>query len=203
MNNKDWTGDHNSVFVTVGGTGHGASNKENLDFYATDPKAVKILLKKERFRHNVWECACGKGHIARELSKAGHNVFATDLIYRGYGLTKPLDFLKVKLEKDTKYNGDIITNPPYRYAQEFVEKALSLVAPGNKVAMFLKLTFLESQKRKKFFLENPPRVIYVSSSRLTCAKNGRFDKKKSGAIAYAWFVWEKGYKGYPVIEWVN
>lgn len=203
MNNKDWIGDHNSVFVTVGGTGHGVSNKENPDFYATDPKAVKILLKNEKFIHNIWECACGKGHIARELSKAGHNVFATDLIYRGYGLTKPLDFLKVKLEKDTKYNGDIITNPPYRYAQEFVEKALSLVAPYNKVAMFLKLTFLESQKRKKFFQENPPKVIYVSSSRLNCAKNGRFDKKKRGAIAYAWFVWEKGYKGDPVIKWVN
>lgn len=203
MHNLDWTGDLNSMWVTTGATGHGRSEREKHDYYATEPKATEVLLENETFNHNVWECACGAGHIARELSMAGHNVLATDLVCRGYGLNRPLDFLTIKLKDNKKYAGDIITNPPYRYALEFAQKALDIVQTGNKVAMFLKLTFMESQKRKKFFKENPPRVIYVSSSRLTCAKNGRFDKKKSGAIAYAWFVWEKGYKGYPVIEWVN
>ena len=69
--------------------------------------------------------------------------------------------------------------------------------------MFLKLTFLEGQKRKDFFLHNPPKTIYVSSSRLMCAMNGEFEKCSSRAVAYAWFVWEKGFKGDPVIKWIN
>ena len=87
--------------------------------------------------------------------------------------------------------------------------ALEVSVPGVKVAMFLKLQFLEGQARKELFLKNPPKVVYVSSSRLGCAKNGEFKVGKNGefmiesAVAYAWFVWEKGYKGDTVIRWVN
>ena len=64
---------------------------------------------------------------------------------------------------------DIITNPPYKIAKEFVEHALEVITEGHKVAMFLKLTFLESKKRRELFEKYPPKVIYVSSSRLQCA----------------------------------
>jgi len=69
--------------------------------------------------------------------------------------------------------------------------------------MFLKVLFLEGKKRKEMFKLYPPRHIYVSSSRIICAKNGEFDNYKSSAIAYGWFVWEKGYKGDTVIKWIN
>ena len=46
-------------------------------------------------------------------------------------------------------------------------------------------------------------VAYVASSRLLCAKNGNFDKVESSAVAYAWFIWEKGYCGDTVIKWFN
>lgn len=51
------------------------------------------------------------------------------------------------------------------------------------------------------FLENPPKKVYVSSSRIECAENGKF--KGTSAVAYAWFVWEKGFKGDPIIKWIN
>ena len=36
------------------------------------------------------------------------------------------------------------------------------------------------------------------------AKNGDFGKYESGSFtAYAWFVWQKGYKGKPMLDWVN
>ena len=104
------------------------------------------------------------------------------------------------------FDGDIITNPPYKYAQEFIEKAIELIPIGNKIAMFLKIQFLEGKKRKKLFKKYPPKVIYVSSSRLLCAKNGEFEKMRQGggsAVAYAWFIWEKGYKGDTIINWIN
>ena len=138
--------------------------------------------------------------MAKVLEKNGYNVIGTDLVYRGYGDKESLDFLEETLDE---FEGDIITNPPYKYALEFVKKALDSVQVGRKVAMFLKLQFLEGKERKQFFLENPPKVVYVSSSRLNCAMNGDFDKYESSAIAYAWFVWEKGFKGDPIIKWIN
>ena len=100
------------------------------------------------------------------------------------------------------FEGDIVTNPPYKYAIEFVRRALESVKPGRKVAMFLKLTFLESQARKAFFQQYPPKIVYVSASRLCCALNGDFKKAVRG-VAYAGLVWEKGFHGDPVIRWIN
>ena len=100
---------------------------------------------------------------------------------------------------------DIITNPPYKYAKEFVEHALDISVDGVKVAMFLKLTFLEGKARKKLFEKYPPKTVYVSSARLQCAKNGDFEKYGKGvgtAVAYGWYVWEKGFNGKPTIEWI-
>lgn len=111
------------------------------------------------------------------------------------------------ISKDDNFlSPDIITNPPYKYAKEFVEHALEISKDGTKIAMFLKLTFLEGKARKKMFEANPPKVVYVSSSRLQCAKNGDFEKYGKGvgtAVAYGWYVWEKGFKGDPIIKWVN
>lgn len=71
--------------------------------------------------------------------------------------------------------------------------------------MFLKLQFMETKGRKQLFINNPPKVIYVSASRLLCAKNGDFIKagKEGSAVAYAWYVWEKGFKGDTVVKWFN
>lgn len=149
----------------------------------------------------MWECACGEGHISEVLAQNGYTVINSDLVNRGYSDTFELDFL----EYEGTVSCDIITNPPYKYAAEFVEKAMDTIRDGNKVAMFLKLTFLEGKKRKALFEKYPPKTIYVSSSRLKCAKNGDFDGfgSTSSAVAYAWFVWEKGFNKDPVVKWIN
>ena len=159
---------------------------EPNDYYATDPKALELLLEQESFSQNIWEPACGEGHLSKVLESKGFNVHSTDLIDRGYGIGGK-DFFN---EYGTFY-GDIVTNPPYKHAKEFVEKALEMVPPGNKVAMFLKLTFLEGQARRSLFREKPPQTVYVSSARLQCGKNGVFTGQS--AVAYAWFVWRRGY----------
>lgn len=198
---KDWTGNKNSIYKTLGASNHTNKERQINDFYATEPKAMEILLEVERFSPNIWECACGEGHLSEVLKKYGYNVKSTDLIDRGYGVGG-VDFLEYK----KPFNGDIITNPPYRYAQKFIEKALELIPVGNKVAMFLKIQFLEGKARKKLFTTYPPKVIYVSSSRLLCAKNAEFEKMIAGggsAVAYAWYVWEKGYVGDTIVKWIN
>lgn len=99
---------------------------------------------------------------------------------------------------------DIVTNPPYSKAQEFVEHALEIIEDGNKVAMFLKIQFLEGKARRELFRKYPPKTVYVSSARLRCAMNGDFEKyAKSTAVCYCWYVWQKGYTGDTVIKWIN
>lgn len=177
-------------------TNRRSTSYENNDYYATDPQAVKLLLENEDFSKFIWEPACGEGHISKVLEEHGHTVFSTDLVYRGYGRGCH-DFLSCVNPIDA----DIITNPPYKFAKEFVEQALRCVTQGHKVAMFLKLTFLEGQGRRDLFRENPPQTVYVSSSRLECGKNGVFTG--DSAVAYCWFVWRKGHMGPTYLKWFN
>ena len=197
---KDWTGNAKSTFTCLGASNHSKTEREDNDFYATEPKALELLLDLEQFDPYVWECACGKGHLSEVLRNRGYIVKSTDLINRGYG-QGGVDFLKCT----DKHNGDIITNPPYKYAQQFVEHALDIIPDGCRVAMFLKLTFLEGKNRRSLFDKSPPEVIYVSSSRLPCALGGDFTalKQTSSAVAYAWFIWRKGFTGEPRVRWFN
>ena len=198
----DWTGNSNSIYKTLGASNHTDKERQNEDFYATEPKAAKLLLELETFSPNIWECACGEGHLSKVFENAGYTVKSTDLMDRGFGETG-IDFLSID---NLEWNGDIITNPPYKYAQEFIEKALQIIPEGNKVAMFLKIQSLEGKARKLLFTKYPPKIIYVSSSRILCAKNGDFKGMVAGggsAVAYAWFVWVKGYKGDTKIKWFN
>lgn len=171
--------------------------RQEHDYYATDPNALEFIIDKLDLADNVWECACGEGHLSKVLEKHGYNVKSTDLYNRGYGVGG-VDFLKER----EQFDGDILTNPPYKYAQEFVEKALELTS--GKVIMFLKIQFLESKARRKLFEEHPPKYVYVSTSRLVCAKNGDFETyNTSSPVCYCWFIWEKGYKGETILRWFN
>lgn len=197
--NKDWVGNSRSAHATLGARNYAQNEREINDYYATEPKALELLLDLETFSHDVWEAACGEGHLSEVLVNRGYNVYSSDLIDRGYGISG-IDFL----EHTKSFDRDIITNPPYKFAKEFVEKALEIVTDGHKVAMFLKLQFLEGKARRKMFENSPPKIVYVSSSRLRCAMNGDFEKfAKSNAVTYAWFIWEKGYKGETIVRWFN
>lgn len=187
------------VFATLGATNHSDNERATNDYYATDPMALVMLLDKEQFSNDVWECACGDGALSKVLEAKGYNVLSTDLVDRGYG-TGGVDFLELNEE----YDGDIVTNPPYSKAQAFVEKALDIVTVGHKVAMLLRLQFLETKARRVLFERFPPKYVYVSSSRIQCARNGDFENYgKGSAVAYAWFVWEKGFDGEPIVRWFN
>ena len=195
-NMKDWTGNKRSIYATLGASNHVEDEREENDFYATNPIALELLLEKETFAHDIWEPAAGQKHLSNVLEKHGHNVRSSDLIIRTDGVEQ-LNFF----DTNETWHGDIITNPPYKYAQEFVEHSMDLVNDGNKVAMFLKIQFLEGKKRRELFRKYPPKTIYVATKRLGCAKSG--ETFTAGAVCYAWFVWEKGFNGDPIIKWFN
>lgn len=200
---SDWTGNNKSIYTCNGASNHSDGEREKMDYYATEPKALELLLEQEQFHKNIWECACGELHLSNVLKQYGYDVKNSDIIDRLHnGSIEVIDFLNYQ----GKYDGDIITNPPYKFAKQFVEKALETVTDGNKVAMFLKLTFLESKSRRELFEKYPFETLYVSSSRLQCAKNGDFETYSKGtgtAVAYGWYVWRKGFTGTPQIKWFN
>lgn len=190
-------GGGDSMFKIIGASNHCAESRASDDFYATDPRAVEMLCDLEKFSQVILEPCCGQGHIAKVLTVRGYDVVATDLCDRGFG-EPGHNFLT---ENYGVVDMDIITNPPYSRAQQFVEKALDIVGDGHKVVMFLKLTFAEGKSRRELFGKFPPKTVYVSSSRLECGKNGVFGS--GSAVCYAWWCWQKGWKGETTMRWFN
>lgn len=199
---KDWSGNGKSVFVTLGASNHTDKEREPNDFYATDPIAIDKLVGSIGFITSVvWECACGTGCLSERLKQYCRGVVSTDVIDRGYGQVQ--DFLLAK--EIPSGCSCIITNPPYKLATEFILQALDLLPDGGRCIMFLKTTFLEGEKRHRLlFSKYPPQRILQFSKRVLCAKNAEFQKmrKVGSAVSYAWFVWEKGYKGETTITWI-
>ena len=171
-------------------------NRERDDFYPTPPEATRALLNAEIFTGQIWEPACGNGAISRVLIDAGHNVISTDLIDRGYG-DSPVDFML-----DYKTNvPNIITNPPFKFAEEFARHALARTT--RKVAMLCRLGWLEGIERRDLFLNSPIARVLVFSNRIPMNRNGEAQQKGAGGmIAFAWYVWDHAHKGPPTLHWL-
>lgn len=201
---KDWKGNSNSIYKTLGASNHTESEREKNDYYATPPIATKCLINKVDYLDKniiILEPCCGQGHISKCFIDSGYTVISKDLIDRGFGEPNR-NFLTDDYGVNNKYN--IVTNPPYKYAAEFVDKSMNIIADGCYCIMLLKLTFLEGKTRLKMFKKYPPKHVYVFSDRVNCAKNGDFVKEpeRGGAACYAWFVWQKGFNGLPQIDWL-
>ena len=181
----------------MGASNHSLEERAANDYYGTDPRSTRALLEVEKFDSEIWEPCAGHHLMVDELVNAGYIVRPTDLVDYGFGDTQ-INFL----ETDETWDGDIVTNPPYGLSTEFAVKALQVVKPGHKVAMFLRTLFLEGTKRyEKLFKENPPKIIYIFTNRQVCDANDNFNK--GSAVSYMWVIWEKGFKGDPIVRWLT
>lgn len=68
---KDWVGNYQSVVGCLGTRNGSTKDREENDFYATHPIAIEWLMKLETLNHNIWECACGEGHLSKPLVRGG------------------------------------------------------------------------------------------------------------------------------------
>ena len=200
---KDWTGNRKSIFTTLGASNHTDNEREQNDFYATDSIAIDKLLSKIKLPCNILEPACGTGCLSERLKHFGYNVKSYDIIDRGYGEVQNFfELITPPIEGDYA----IVTNPPYKYALEFVLHSFDLVQTGSLVCMFLKTTFAEGKNRyNQLFKFYPPHYVLQCIERVLCAKNADFEYMKAhggSAVSYAWWVWEKGYKGETILDWI-
>ena len=97
----------------------------------------------------------------------------------------------------------VVMNPPYNEALEHLNHALEMLHDGELCCALLRLQFLETIKRKTFFEKYPMRYLAVFSFRIKCNKDGDPNAQKThSAVAYAWFIWVKGYNGKPELLWI-
>ena len=161
--------------------------------------AVAALLNQEDIPSPVWDPACGTGTITRVCWGHGKPAFGTDVASGGDFLTasKKMWPLHVADRWSSGAIPSIVCNPPFGLAEEFILHAVDLDVPV--AAFLLRLAFLEGTgRRKRIFDPHPPARVWTFSKRVSCPPpgaliNGR--KASGGAMAFAWFVWERGWKG--------
>ena len=164
---------------------------DSLDDYPTPRWAVRALCEKVLWMNpqlklwDVWEPACGRGHMAETLKEYFDKVYATDIHDYGYGGVE--DFL-LERNAGTKVAW-IVTNPPFRLAEKFIQQAHRHARRG--VAMLVRTSFLESIGRyENIFKDNPPSQVAQFVERVPMVK-GRYDPKAVTATSYCWIIWDK------------
>jgi hypothetical protein len=170
-----------------------ALHERGDDAYMTPPAATLALLRCVKLPHRLWECACGDGTgILDPLRAAGHEVIGSDLVDHG----RPdcfwrRDFLLERRAPDGCEA--IITNPPFKLADQFVAHALDL-CPA--VYMLLRLAFLESDRRSGILEGCGLARVHVFRKRLPMMhRHGWEGRKANSGMAFAWFCWDRGHRG--------
>lgn len=163
------------------------SKRSPFDFYRTPEWATKALLDVEDFEGEVLEPCCGDGAISKLLEEAGYEVVSSDLRRDAevYG-EKGVDVLSLD------HANNVVTNPPYAIDEKVVEHCLSIAT--GKVAMLLRLGFLESQGRAELFERYPVARVYVFKKRVIF-EAGFKGLPKVGREAHAWLVWDRDQDG--------
>ena len=205
MDQLDWTGNSKTAFLTLGASNHSEYTRAADDFYETPAESVTRLLDRPDLAPStnaiIWECAAGRGAISNVLTERGYTVHSTELRDRGFGKTG-VDFLTAERPNTEGHPLVILTNPPFKFAIDFIKHSLELLHDGESCYFLLRLSFLEGQKRQAFFEKQNPEVVAVFGKRITCNRNGDSTIANSGAVAFAWFKWTKGYAGKSVVEWI-
>lgn len=175
--------------------------RESLDDFPTPPWATRALMEQiispliVGTKSSCLEPACGRGFMSEALKEYFHEVDSRDVFEYGYGEID--DFLKSTTKK--KYDW-VITNPPFKNAEDFILKGLSIANKG--VAVLVRTVFLESVGRyERLFSKTPPSIVAQFVERVPMVQ-GRVDKQASTATGYAWIIWTKDFNGTPSMRWI-
>lgn len=167
------------------------------DYYITPVNQIELFLKEfskdcdifKKENIKVLDCSAG-GDVKHPMSypRAIQNVFERridTLDIRDDSLAKiKSDYLTY----DCKNKYDIIiTNPPFKYAKEFILKALDDVKEDGYVIFLLRLNFFGSKDRKQIWDNVMPLYTYVHHKRISFRDDGKTD-----SIEYCHMCFKKG-----------
>tara|TARA_R110000824_G_scaffold345706_1_gene532380 strand:+ start:428 stop:877 length:450 start_codon:yes stop_codon:yes gene_type:complete len=134
--------------------------------------------------------------MAEPLKDYFSNVEARDIHPYGYGRVE--DF-SVHSHQPNSFDW-VITNPPFRRAEEFIFNAFDISRCG--VAMLTRTVFIESVGRfNRLFSVQPPSYVAQFVERVPMIK-GRLDRKASTATGYCWLVWDYAEPAETRLKWI-
>lgn len=168
-------------------------NMDTLDNFPTPPWATRAFVecilarRHDLSSQSCLEPACGQGYMSNTLKEYFESVESSDVMDYGYSDMHIADFLSHDFDQSS-YDW-VITNPPFKQAEEFIHKALKLSSVG--VAMLVRTVFIESVGRyERLFSKFPPSSFVQYVERVAMVK-GRLDRTASTATGYGWVLWDK------------
>lgn len=180
--------------------------RDSLDDFPTPPWATRALC--EWLQANGWpladlvcrEPAANRGHMVKPLREFFGHVEASDV--HDYGAGFPVaDYLFGLPPAPVDFT---ITNPPFRLAEQFIERMLETSRIG--CAVIVRSAFLESVGRfERLFSKNPPSHVLQFTERVVMHK-GRLAPEGSTATAYCWLLWLEcrgADTGRTLLEWIG
>jgi hypothetical protein len=192
------------------GSAKAALSERGNDLYETPSCAVHALLAVEPVPLTVWEPACGPGAIVSILRASGRAVVATDLVNWGCPDSESgVDFLME--HKAPAGTPAIVTNPPFKLADEFASHAIDL-AP--EVYMLLRGAFLEGMRwyrpgenKRGLGLRDHLVRVWMFAPRLPFMHRHGFEGKRNSnsGMPFAWFVFHREAAKHQAaqVRWIN
>lgn len=181
------------------GTGQGNSRmalaERGNDLYETPPVATWVLLYADpTVPGRIWEPACGPGMMVRTLRESGREVYATDLV--NYETTDQDEYGRDFLVGKYAPMGidAVVTNPPFKLAQDFAEHALDLFP---RVYLFMRLPFLAGCNKGRVKLIDGGylhQVIVLSRRPPMMHRAGWTGNLSNTGMDFAWFCWNRHYR---------
>jgi hypothetical protein len=166
------------------------------DWYVEPAWCVDKLIANVGFVGTIHDPCCGGGNIIKRFNIHGFNATATDIVSRGFGDIK--DFFEDETIRD-----NMVFNPPYKIAEQFILRALDRTKVNGVVAAIVNIKFLASQgRRDRLFKPHPPLEVLICSQRPSMPPGGGVVEAKGGTADYCWVVWRPGRQGPSIIRWL-
>ena len=208
------------VFKLMGS--HSATERAKDDFYQSSPEIANALFEcvKAGIKRNtvyaaglentvVIDSSVGTGTLLEPFKKICRFQIGYDIADRGYENVRIQDWLTVRPGDEAKeiwfhrYPKIIIQNPPFKLALEFVQHSLELLEKGELLFSLHRIQFLETRERfaKLYGNKQKPKYVFIFANRVTCVAPD-VPNKGQGAMCYAWFMWQKNFRGNTQIKWI-
>lgn len=173
--------------------------KHQDNFYVEPPWCSRRLFQEERFPGQIHDPACGLGRIVLSAHDAGLEAWGADKVRRSHFCREEIDFLT----QGPSYFGisNIVCNPPFKLARQFVEKALEIAA--RKVAMLLPTPWLHGDTRSRWLETTPLKRVLFLTPRPSMPPGPIIEAgiaPGGGRADFAWLIWERGLRGWPLQE---
>ena len=176
--------------------------RDALDWYVEPDWCDEALFQQVTFTAPIYDPACGLGRIVHAAHAAGYGAFGTDIVSRSSYCVEERDFLD-PLHTVCEVEC-IVTNPPFKHAVAFAEKALRVAK--NEVAFLLPARFIWGATRSRWLAQTPLRRVLAIAPRPSMPSGGFIlagGKAGGGKEDFVWLIFERGYRGKPEFGWLR